>query len=275
MVLNIFSAVETVSAADYIKEVPIIKEINTVGAHTDVKIQWTKVPQVKSYLVAMINKDNGNKLINNVVVTGTSYLIKASKLNPGTTYKFWVGVTNASGKNKGSYIFIKVKNETNVTVNFSKSANKSTVSDYSLSILKDVLSKAGVKSATISSTTRTPTEQATVMYENIKRRGIRNQLSLYKKNGDAVINVYKTLSEKENSKSSIIEAMTKKIKELGPSTVSKHCANPSKINVIDIAPSSISNKAAFLKEAKKDPRISKILDPSDGDPTYHIEIPIR
>ena len=70
--------------------------------------------------------------------------------------------------------------------------------------------------------------------------------------------------------------MTAKVKEVGPSKVSLHCADPSKLNVIDIAPSSVDDPGAFLsaiKAAKDQGAISRFFSPGSHDPAFHIEVP--
>ena len=139
-----------------------------------------------------------------------------------------------------------------------------------LILLKD----AGLKSASITSTHRTPYQQAAAMYDNCKRLGWRSQENLYGPAGRRVIQVYKTMEKKPRN--TVIEAMAKKIREVGPEKVSRHCADPSKLEVVDIDPQSIANAAAFVKAVQKQQKagkISKFFSPASGDPVYHLEIP--
>lgn len=55
------------------------------------------------------------------------------------------------------------------------------VSEYSRSVLTDIMQKAGVPSILITSTARTPGDQARIMYENIERYGVDHQKLLYSK----------------------------------------------------------------------------------------------
>jgi len=69
--------------------------------------------------------------------------------------------------------------------------------------------------------------------------------------------------------------MTKKINEIGPSKVSRHCADFTKLVVLDIAPSSIVNKESWvtvLKETEQTIAGFNFILPSN-DPAYHLEIP--
>lgn len=150
------------------------------------------------------------------------------------------------------------------------------VSTYSRKVIEDIMRKSGVSMITVTSTARTPNEQARIMYENIERYGVAHQKKLYGSYGDQVINVYIFLKPKGKSQAEIVSAMTAKILTVGPARVSRHVGDPSKINVIDIAPSSINLalRRRFEVAVSGDSRVSKFLSPP-GDPAYHIEIPQR
>lgn len=127
---------------------------------------------------------------------------------------------------------------------------------------------------TVTSTARTPSEQARIMYENIERHGADHQKRLYGPDGDQVIDVYSSFKAQGKSQVEIVSVMTGKILSVGASRVSRHAADLRKINVVDIAPSSISLalRKKFEVAVRGDPRVSKFLTPP-GDPAYHIEIP--
>ncbi len=142
-------------------------------------------------------------------------------------------------------------------------------------MLRGILSEAGETSALITSTVRTPADQARIMYNNIVSYGVAHQKNLYGAGGDAVIDVYVARRDAGANAISIRQAMEAKINELGPGSVSRHCSDPSVLQVVDIAPSSIQNEAQFiaaLQAAKTAGRVSKYILPP-GDPAYHIEIP--
>jgi hypothetical protein len=67
--------------------------------------------------------------------------------------------------------------------------------------------------------------------------------------------------------------MERKIIELGPPNVSRHTADPNVLAVIDSAPTSITDRAAFERAVKADGPVSLFLQPP-LDPAYHVEIPI-
>ena len=70
----------------------------------------------------------------------------------------------------------------------------------------------------------------------------------------------------------ICEDTERKIKELGPTTVSRHASDPHVLNVFDVAPSSIKDKHSFEKAVNAEKRVSYFLLPPK-DPGYHLEIP--
>ena len=145
-------------------------------------------------------------------------------------------------------------------VKFAKSIFAQRVSLYSISVIKISMAEAGEHSVTISSTARTPEEQVNAMYNNLKNKKICN----YAPAGRAVESRYPDKQE-----------MLKEVYRQGPSKVSKHCADFRQLNVIDIAPSSVSNKAAFHRALLNNSKISRVLDPwtPNKDPVFHVEIP--
>lgn len=148
------------------------------------------------------------------------------------------------------------------------------VSEYSKLVLTDIMQKAGVPSILITSTARTPADQARIMYENIERYGIDHQKLLYSRYGDQVIDEYSKYKSKKRHKQFIISMMKAKIIALDPSKVSNHVADPAKLNVIDVAPSSINPalRKLFVDVVQSDERVAKYFGPPK-DPAYHLEIP--
>jgi hypothetical protein len=155
---------------------------------------------------------------------------------------------------------------------FGPNAKASDVTPYSLGVLRDVMAAANVAKLTISSTQRSPTDQARVMFNNLQSQGVAAQRRLYKAPGQAVIDVYVAGKAGGKSADAIKAEMTAKIVELGPMTVSHHAADPKLLNVFDVAPSSVADVNAFQAAAKKDVRVSKFLTPPN-DPGLHFEIP--
>ncbi len=154
-------------------------------------------------------------------------------------------------------------------ISFAKTANRSSVSQFSINLLYDIMIESGNSNFIITSTLRTPEDQARAMYQNIKAKGYKFNYKLYGANGDKVIKVAENAAKDKLSEKEIMAAMVKEMNKIGPGKVSKHAGDPNKINVIDIAPSSISNRKAFELAVEK--RKIYMLKPPD-DPAYHLEI---
>jgi hypothetical protein len=155
---------------------------------------------------------------------------------------------------------------------FGPNAKSSDVSPYSIGVLLDVMTASNIAKVTISSTQRSPADQARVMFNNLQSQGVAAQRRLYKPPGQAVIDVYEAGKAAGKTPDAIKADMTAKINELGPMNVSHHAADPKLLNVFDVAPSSVANVDAFQKAAKADARVSKFLTPPN-DPGLHFEIP--
>jgi hypothetical protein len=142
-----------------------------------------------------------------------------------------------------------------------------------LSVLNNILDGCGIDQALITSTTRTPGHQADIMYENLELHGIAQQRKLYKPAGNAVIDVYDHLKAMGQTREWIISEMTKKIIELGPQNVSRHCVEPAVRSVFDVAPSSIPTEKheEFSVALGLNPEVEKYFTPPI-DPAFHIEI---
>jgi hypothetical protein len=163
--------------------------------------------------------------------------------------------------------------DTDYNVVFGPNAKSGDLSDFSRSVLEDIMRAAGVATLTITSTQRSPQDQARVMYANIVRDGVAKQKGLYKAPGQSVIDAYAAAKAAGKSPDEIKAAMVARILELGPEKVSRHAADPKVLNVFDVSPSSVSHGDAFVAAAKSDARVSKVLTPANNDPAFHLEIP--
>ncbi|MEI6408221.1 MAG: hypothetical protein WCR52_02465 [Bacteroidota bacterium] len=165
---------------------------------------------------------------------------------------------------------------TEPTIAYSPGVNKSVISAHAIDVIVSILKDSTNTSAKITSSARTPHEQAQAMYNNIVNQGVDAQKKLYGPYGDKVIDVFIAQKAAGKSHIEIVDAMEAKIIELGPGNVSRHCADFRKLVVVDIAPSSIANKSAFVtisNQYKTKGLLSEFLQPTDGDPAYHLEIP--
>ena len=147
------------------------------------------------------------------------------------------------------------------------------IPDYAALVLSDIIDKAGVTQVLITSTTRTPADQARIMFDNLEAHGVAAQKMLYKAPGQAVIDVYASMRAMGHNADEVKAAMVQKILEIGPQTVSRHCGDDSVRSVFDVAPSSIPSvqRGAFISAVETDTRVDKFLQPPI-DPAYHIEI---
>jgi hypothetical protein len=162
------------------------------------------------------------------------------------------------------------------SITFGPRANQAVVSVHTISVLTEILTNAKLPSCMITSTSRTPADQARIMFQNIASKGVAAQKKLYAAPGRAVIDEFVRAKAAGKDQAGITAAMEAKINALGPSTVSHHCADPAKLNVVDVAPSSVANGARFVQavqSAIKAGKVSKLLTPGNNDPAFHIEIP--
>ena len=159
-------------------------------------------------------------------------------------------------------------------VSFGPNARTDALTPFSKKVLQDIMRKAGVTSAVVSSTQRSPADQARAMFENCESQGVKSQKDLYGPNGDLVIDVFVAGKAAGKTAAQIQKEMERKIIALGPSNVSHHAADPKVLNVFDVAPSSIpvARQAAFEKAVRADKRVRKFFTPGQGDPGFHIEI---
>ncbi|HJQ35335.1 MAG TPA: hypothetical protein VJ866_24500 [Pyrinomonadaceae bacterium] len=166
------------------------------------------------------------------------------------------------------------------SIKFGDKANQAVVSVHTIGVLTDILRAANCDSCLITSTSRTPADQARIMFNNIrgtgKNQGFDAQLGLYAAPGQAVVREYKKAKDAGKSDDQIKAAMEAKIREVGPDKVSHHCSDPAKLNVVDVSPGSVAHPQAFQKAvnaAMAKGKVSRFLTPGNNDPAFHIEIP--
>jgi hypothetical protein len=161
----------------------------------------------------------------------------------------------------------KDNTESNVNIHFvGQSAHEDAVSQNSIRILKEVGSISNNNDIYITSTARTPHDQARIMFDNCES-DIQEQRNTYLEPGQKVIDVY--VSNVNKTRNQVIGLMEAKINELGPSTVSKHCANSNIINVFDISISRLINPNDFLTEIQRRTEVDQVLTENG---VYHVEI---
>ena len=173
---------------------------------------------------------------------------------------------------------------TDVTVNYGANANAGAVWARTLDIIKDSLRAAGQRSATITSTTRSPGDQARAMFQNLVNpafpvsTNVVNQLNLYSASGDMVINVFVQMTQGLTrqqilqNQTVIRAAMEQEINNQGPQNVSRHCGDPAQRNVVDIGASvfNANNIQLFINAIQR--RVNYYLDERRNNGCIHIEV---
>jgi hypothetical protein len=163
-------------------------------------------------------------------------------------------------------------------------ADRTKVSQYSLDVLAELLIRAGIEEATITSTVRSPADDARVVFDNLERPGgVAAARGLYKAPMQQVINVYVDAKRAGASSDEIKARMTATIIALGGRNCSHHILTDEElkeINVLDVDVAPEKKKAFRDVCAAESPApqgtnpnglLAKILVPPQ-DPCDHIEI---
>lgn len=164
-----------------------------------------------------------------------------------------------------------------VRIAFGPNANAGVVSDGMTDIVKDGLRAAGASVGTITSTLRTPADQARAMFNNALNTGAAAQLALYGPAGDAVIQVYiretagMTPAQIRANAGPIRAAMEAEINAQGPENVSRHCGDPAVRTVVDISYNSFNGNNRGLFRTAVTPRVTRILDEPNNN-CFHLEL---
>ena len=175
-------------------------------------------------------------------------------------------------------------NEAHVTYASDIPENRRIVSAYAINVVKLALIESKMTHAVITSTLRTPQDQAEIMYKNAKLN-FSGQYDLYGTNGKAVLDVYK--ENKSKSKEATTKLMKEKIESLlkeGEKT-SQHCVtieNFNSLNTFDIGLNSTRLKSKnfnkdrltkTLRELENQGYIRKFIDETrKTNSCWHLEI---
>ena len=153
------------------------------------------------------------------------------------------------------------------TIKYGADADASTVSNYSISVVVDVMNESDNSSIQVNRTASTSEDQARIMSGYVESKGMQKSIDLYGARGEKVLEMY------PNQK-----AMTQVINDTHGQQGLKHVADPSKVNVFDVSPirGGIKNPRGFTKVARNHKGISKgrVFSPYGGphDDAIHIEI---
>ncbi|BDU35870.1 hypothetical protein INR79_16085 [Vibrio sp. SCSIO 43132] len=192
-------------------------------------------------------------------------------------------------KTRQKYCMLKAEpelslNEYKVTYKHNIPNSKRIVSVNSMSVIKLALARSGMKHAVITSTLRTPQEQASIMYREASKN-LKKQYKLYSWKGDKVLRVYE--ENKDKSRTDAIKLMVDEIDRLKDAGqgISRHVVSVEeykKLNVIDIGVGSTRamndnfNKNEFskrLKELAEEGYIEKYIDETNiSNQCWHIEV---
>ncbi len=171
-----------------------------------------------------------------------------------------------------------------VQVTFGPNADATALRPATIDIVKDSLRAAGQRTVTITSTARTPADQARAMFQNLTNPAnpinvnVNNQLALYAAPGRAVINVFVqqtqglTRQQILANGAAIRAAMEQEINRQGPQNVSRHCADPATVNVADLGAGAFNatNGPLFVNAIR--PRVTRFIDERNSNGCYHIEV---
>ncbi|MDQ6721523.1 MAG: hypothetical protein M3003_12120 [Candidatus Dormibacteraeota bacterium] len=172
----------------------------------------------------------------------------------------------------------RVPTTRSIKIDFGPNAKLDAFSDYTRDVLTDLLKSSGLTSTTVTSTFRTPEQDAWAMFTNVEHLGVDHEMALYAAAGKAVIRRYaKSKKEhdgepKDERAQHIVADMVDEINKQGPINVSHHEADPKVLNTFDLSPRSIANRCRFEEALRAERRLSKYFVPPK-DASYHLEVP--
>ena len=254
------------SASDFLKKV-------FPDDYIDLEANYDKVAETKYAVLSAIAFWEGKSIYNIADISKTKetvpnvrQLVNSYDKNNTRTQKYFENAIDAFKVDQCKKDKV-AKNNKKVILDFvGKTAKESALSEKTKNILKEVGEKSGNYYIAITSTARTPYDQARIMYDNCKSN-LAEQRRTYAPPGQRVIDVYE--NNKTKSREVVIKLMEQKINDLGPSNVSKHLANPELLNTFDIAYGNLSDKTKFWNEMKKRTELDDILKENN---CYHIQI---
>lgn len=163
--------------------------------------------------------------------------------------------------------FTRSSSSNEVTITLDQSIIPSNLAPSTLALLKYIGKLSQNKSIYILSQANTPKQQAVRMYDQVVSLGFDETCNLYNTHGKKVLDQYSKGIAKGRTKEDIIRYMENTLYTVTPTNVSRHCADPSVLNVIDISIKHLTNSLAFFKVAKK--WFSLVLVENNA---YHLEI---
>ncbi|MEN6670713.1 hypothetical protein AAJP47_10075 [Psychrobacter sp. B38] len=190
-----------------------------------------------------------------------------------------------SDKNGVAYVYkAKKPKHSNIKISFSRNTKSTVVTEKTKTILREIAEKYGAKELIITSSLRTPEEQASAMYDNIAG----GKRISYRTPGEIVTQVCEKGIKMKLGREKTIQNMVSKILEYDKKgqRVSKHCVSfetYAKANIIDLGINSngfntYTKKERFQRicdEAERQGKISGFISPlrDKAESAFHLEIP--
>lgn len=197
------------------------------------------------------------------------------------TFKAW---DNLSMEQVGARFSFYTQKDSDSTLpfaspKFSNNVREETLTNYSRRMLDTIATAADidVKDLVITSTIRSSEDQARIMFDNLQA----GKSAKYGETGTAVVATYNERIKAGSNRSEIKSAMTEVIQQYADNgrLVSNHQDDPNKLNVFDVAPSSVNKNLVStwhdaLNTATSRKSIDKYYGPNTKtfDPAYHLEI---
>lgn len=243
--------------------------------YIDLETNYDKVAEVKYAVLSSIAFWEGKAIYNIADTSKTKesvpnvrFLVNSYDKDNVRTKKYFENAINAFTVEECKKDNVdKKKSNNKVKLDFvGKTAKESALSEKTKNVLREVGEASDNFYIAITSTARTPYDQARIMYDNCKS-DLAEQRRTYAPPGQRVIDVY--VNNKTKPRETVIKLMEQKINDLGPSTVSKHLANPEILNTFDIAYENLKDKTKFWNEMKKRMELDDMLKENN---CYHIQI---
>jgi len=271
---------------DFIQEVkeqvrPALAWDNTQGG---LKLTWEVLDQaLENDVTINVYFANGAGYTNRLGSPVFTHVVPAGS-GPGAGGPIHIPGTDLADDPTGTTHLIAASSESmvgsiaDVKITFGANADATVVSAGMKDVVKDGLLAAGASVGTISSTARTPEDQARAMFYNTLNTGPAEQFKTYAPAGDAVIQVYvdetagMTRAEILANAAAIQASMLDEINAQGPENVSHHCGDPAVRSVIDVADSSFNTTNRSIFKTAVTPRLSRAPLDEPKNHCLHLEL---
>jgi len=190
----------------------------------------------------------------------------------------------------GTTHLIALSSETNVVslpdarIAYGPNANQAVVWEEMREVVRDSLRVAGQATGWISSSARTPADQARAMFNNLVNpihtiaENIALQKAIYAPPGDRVIDAFAaaaaglTRDQIVAARTAFQATLLAEIEARGPANVSNHCADPAEISVADVAAAPFDSTTGILFVGSADLLGARVIDERTVNSCYHLEV---